>query len=123
MLVLWRMVLLDLMPSAPVETKRADSTSLPGLLCVHWLLNRDFFSESEPCSTCSKSWSDLVYACVDKNISIFHGAYACNFLEGSHNFLMHGAMLVCRYCARSEVHHLVAFLTDVVTSIVTDESV
>ena len=108
------MVLLDLMTPA-------EGASPPGLLCVYRLLNRDFFSESEPCSTCSKSWTDLVQACVEENISTFNGSYACYFLDGSQKFLGHGAMLKCRHCVRSKVDHLVAFITDVVTSIVTKE--
>ena len=85
------MALLDLTPSAPVETEGAEGESYPGLLCVHWLLNRDFFSELEPCSMGSKTWNDLVQACVEENISTFNGAYACNFLDGSNKFHVHGA--------------------------------
>ena len=73
MQVLLRMVLMDLTP--PVE-----GANLPGLLCVHWLLDRDFFSQSEPCPRCSKSWTDLVQASVEDNISNFTWAYACDFL-------------------------------------------
>ena len=110
------MVLLELMP-------QAEGARLPRLLYVHWLLNRDFFSKSEPCSMCSKSWTNLVQVCVEVNISTFNGAYECNFLDGSQKFLVHCAMLKCPLCARSRVDHLIAFFTDGVTSIVTDESV
>ena len=99
MQALWRMVLMDLMPPA-------EGASLPGLLCVHWLLDRDFFSESESCSTCSKSGTDLFQASVEDNISTYTGAYACNFLEG-----------------RWIVNHLVALLMDTVTSVSPDKAV
>ena len=75
------MVLADLkLSAAKLEAKEGECTIDQGL-CIHWLLNGEFFSLMEPCSMCSKSWGSLLRDCIERNISFINGAYAFNFLN------------------------------------------